>query len=71
MHAAPETMVFRGYTIPSTALVVPNFDSVFTDPEIWPEPEVFRPERFLDEKGNLLRKEEFLAFFVGKCLVYV
>lgn len=65
MHAAPEDTVICGYTIPADAAVVPDFDAIFNDPEIWGDPYVFRPDRFLDEKGNLMRREEFLAFFTG------
>ena len=65
-HATPEDLVFRGYTIPASALVMADFDSVFMDPEIWTDPEVFRPDRFIDEKGNIENREEFLAFFTGK-----
>ena len=66
IRAPVEDLVFRGYTIPASALVVPDFDSVFMDPEIWTDPEVFRPDRFINEQGKLENKEEFLGFFTGE-----
>ena len=68
LHAPLEDLVFKGYTIPATALVAPDMDSVFMDPKIWTDPEVFRPGRFIDDQGKLESKEEFLAFFIGKIL---
>jgi cytochrome P450 len=37
-----------GYRIPKGAVVSPAIGLVQTDPEYYPEPEIFRPERFLD-----------------------
>jgi len=48
-----------------TAMVV-NLWSFHNDPNFWVEPEVFRPERFLDEKGHLLKKDYSLLFRAGQ-----
>lgn len=44
---------------------MPNLDSVLHDEKIWGDPQNFRPERFLDNKGNLLQREEFVPFSLG------
>ena len=36
------------------------------DPEYWPEPETFKPERFLDDSGKVIKEERFVPFGVGK-----
>ena len=37
------------------------------DPEYWGDPEIFRPERFLDpHTGLVIRKERFVPFGFGK-----
>ena len=46
--------------------VVTNLWSFHNDKEFWGDPEVFRPERFLDEDGNLLKKDFSLPFGLGK-----
>ena len=35
------------------------------DPDHWEEPDKFKPERFLDHEGRLVRHERFLPFGVG------
>ena len=43
-----------------------NMWSFHNDPNFWGDPEVFRPERFLDEKGQLLKKDYSLPFGAGQ-----
>lgn len=57
---------FRGYTIPKGTVIIPNLWSVHRDPTVWEEPDDFNPSRFLDDQGNLLRKECFIPFGIGK-----
>ena len=53
-HVGLETETIGGYTIPSGKKVFPLFIAVHHDKKLWGDPEVFRPERFLDKDGNLL-----------------
>jgi cytochrome P450 len=36
------------------------------DKDVWGDPEIFRPERFLDENMNIINSEKILAFGAGK-----
>ena len=36
------------------------------DPEVFPSPKEFNPNRFFDDCGNLKRVEEFAPFSVGR-----
>ncbi|XP_029290208.1 LOW QUALITY PROTEIN: cytochrome P450 2U1 [Cottoperca gobio] len=65
-HMASETTEFRGYTIPKGTVIVPNLWSVHRDPTQWDDPDRFNPARFLDDEGNLLRKECFIPFGIGR-----
>ncbi|XP_030643825.1 cytochrome P450 2U1 [Chanos chanos] len=65
-HMASETTVFRGYTIPKGTVIIPNLWSVHRDPTVWENPDDFNPDRFLDDKGNLLRRECFIPFGIGR-----
>ena len=47
--------VYRGYFIPAGTTVIENIWAVFRDPDIYPDPEAFNPDRFLkDGKINPL-----------------
>lgn len=47
-HAPKEDFNFKGYLFPKGTFMFFALDSVMTDPEIFPEPSKFKPERFLD-----------------------
>jgi len=68
VHRATEDTELNGYFIPKDTAMVLNLWSFHNDPNFWGDPEVFRPERFLDEKGALLKKDYSLPFGAGKRL---
>ncbi|KAL4959677.1 cytochrome P450 [Aspergillus stella-maris] len=47
-YQGEEDVEYNGYRIPSNALVVANQWSLNMDPEIYPEPEKFIPQRWID-----------------------
>ncbi|QRV88345.1 cytochrome P450 family protein [Ceratobasidium sp. AG-Ba] len=49
-HASSQEDVYKGYRIPKGAMVFPNFWAMSRNPEIYPNPEHFNPDRFLDPK---------------------
>ena len=67
-HKTTVDTTLRGYSIPKGTTVLMNLWSLHHDPEIWDEPEVFRPERFLDEEGNFVppKVDRFLPFSAGR-----
>jgi len=52
-HVTTEDIVYKGYFIPKGAMVIGNTWAIFHDPSVYPEPDVFRPERFLNPDGSL------------------
>ncbi|XP_018611667.1 cytochrome P450 2U1 [Scleropages formosus] len=65
-HMASETTEFRGYTIPKGTVIFPHLWAVHRDPTLWEKPDVFNPYRFLDENGEVNRKEFFIPFGTGR-----
>ncbi|PSN36025.1 Cytochrome P450 306a1 [Blattella germanica] len=65
-HGSLEDTVLAGFHIPKGTMVVPLQWAVHMDPEHWPEPECFRPERFLKDDGGFNKPEAFIPFQTGK-----
>ncbi|XP_022095812.1 cytochrome P450 2J6-like [Acanthaster planci] len=65
-HAATSDTQLRGFKIPKGALLVSNLWAVARDPNVWPEPNQFKPERFLNDKGEAVQADELIPFSVGR-----
>lgn len=58
-----------GFDIPKDTFCLASLHALHTDKDIWKDPENFRPERFLDYKGQLSTKKDFsLPFGAGRRL---
>ncbi len=64
-HEVSQDTKLNGYDIPKGSLVFSNIWAVHNDPEVWFEPDQFKPERFLDENGKLRHREELIPFSIG------
>jgi C-22 sterol desaturase len=40
------------YTVPAGSMVIPSFFNSLHDPSVYPEPENFNPDRWLDAEGS-------------------
>jgi 26-hydroxylase len=66
-HSTERSVEFEGYTIPKNAHVIPLLHAVHMNPELWDQPEEFRPERFLNEDRTAVHKSEnFMPFGIGQ-----
>ncbi|XP_078690955.1 cytochrome P450 2U1-like [Branchiostoma floridae x Branchiostoma belcheri] len=65
-HATSADTTLYGYDIPAGSHISPSLWSAMMDPEVTPEPDQFRPERFLDEEGKVVKPEWFLPFSAGR-----
>lgn len=64
-RVAKETVTVKGITIPKNMVVSVPFFALHRDPELWPEPEEFRPERFSKENREKVQPYSFMPFGVG------
>ncbi|XP_072013184.1 cytochrome P450 2J4-like [Amphiura filiformis] len=57
---------FLEYTIPKGCMMQTNLHSATRDASVWEEPDVFKPERFLDDKGQVVKPSQQIVFGAGK-----
>lgn len=71
-HFTTKDTELGGYSIKKDTVVFINLYSMSRDREVWGDPDVFRPDRFLDTSGEINRQllGEFLPFSAGrrKCM---
>jgi len=66
-HATAINTEVGGYHIPKDIKVITNLWSAHMDPEVWTDPDTFRPERFFDENDNIIINQDLMiAFSLGK-----
>ncbi|XP_067243087.1 cytochrome P450 1B1 [Chanodichthys erythropterus] len=67
-HSTTTDTSINGYPIPKNTVIFVNQWSLNHDPTKWDQPEVFNPQRFLDEDGALNKDltTNVLIFSVGK-----
>ncbi|XP_035667220.1 cytochrome P450 2J6-like [Branchiostoma floridae] len=66
IHATSNDANLFGYEIPEGTMIFPLTWSVFYDPVHYPEPEIFKPQRFLGEHGQFVKDQTFIPFSIGR-----
>uniref|UniRef100_A0A1I8BAA3 Cytochrome P450 n=1 Tax=Meloidogyne hapla TaxID=6305 RepID=A0A1I8BAA3_MELHA len=65
-HSVSKEVQLGEWIIPKDTIVMVQLGAVHLDPSLFPQPEVFRPERFLDPEGNYKGSELLKPFGIGK-----
>ncbi|TFK53779.1 cytochrome P450 [Heliocybe sulcata] len=63
---ASEDDVYEGYFIPKGATVVQNTWAIHHDEQLYDEPSMFKPERFLERDGSLSDRYPMTLFGMGR-----
>uniref|UniRef100_A0A670Y556 Cytochrome P450 1A n=1 Tax=Pseudonaja textilis TaxID=8673 RepID=A0A670Y556_PSETE len=71
-HCTTKDTVLNGYYIPQNTCIFINMYQVNHDENLWIDPDIFKPQRFLNENGEFNKSliEKILIFGIGlrKCL---
>ncbi|KAJ9587374.1 hypothetical protein L9F63_019099 [Diploptera punctata] len=65
-HRTTKDTYINGYFIPQDTTLAICLYSLFQDKEHWGDPEVFRPERFLNSEGVYVKDDWMIPFGAGK-----
>ncbi|KAF7365093.1 O-methylsterigmatocystin oxidoreductase [Mycena venus] len=65
-HATSEDDIYEGYFIPKGSMVLSNIWAMVHDESVYPNPDKFDPERFLNADGQLNTDDHILAFGFGR-----
>ncbi|KAF7348388.1 Cytochrome p450 [Mycena sanguinolenta] len=65
-HATSDDDIYEGYFIPKGTMVLPNVWAMVHDESMYPNPDRFDPERFLNADGQLNADDQILGFGFGR-----
>ncbi|KAG1720323.1 cytochrome P450 [Suillus lakei] len=65
-HRATKDVFWRGYCIPEGATVYGCHWAISRDPIVFPDPEIFNPQRWIDSEGRLKDNIKFIAYGFGR-----
>ncbi|EIW86087.1 cytochrome P450 [Coniophora puteana RWD-64-598 SS2] len=64
-HKSTADMVWNGYHIPAGATIIGNHWALSRDPDAFPDPDKFDPQRWINDKGSLKSPSEIRFFTFG------
>nr|XP_034177863.1 probable cytochrome P450 303a1 [Osmia lignaria]XP_034177871.1 probable cytochrome P450 303a1 [Osmia lignaria] len=64
-HRALRDTSISGHRIPKDTMLIVNFERILMG-ESWGDPENFRPERFINESGNIVTPQTYFPFSIGR-----
>jgi cytochrome P450 len=65
-HTVTEDVHIAGYLVPKNTMVVAQTASIHQDGDIFPDPDKFSPERYIDSDGHFVKNDHILPFSLGK-----
>lgn len=70
-HKMTKDVVYQGFLFPKDTTVISYIYRVLRDPNVWGDPENFRPERFLSPDGTkVVKHDALIPFSIGKRQVH-
>ncbi|XP_013420992.1 cytochrome P450 2C15-like [Lingula anatina] len=64
-HATSEATTLAGYTIPKGTIILGDLYRVLHDKNNFEDPYKFKPERWLDDDGKVIKSDKMIPFSIG------
>ena len=64
-HCTTEEVELDGFILPKDTQVWFNLYQMNYNAELWDEPNVFKPERFINEKGDVEKPQQWVPYSIG------
>ncbi|KAG2033763.1 cytochrome P450 [Suillus americanus] len=65
-HQTIKDVIWENYCIPAGTTVYGNIWSICQDPDVFPEPDMFKPQRWIDDQGILRDDIKLFVFGFGR-----
>jgi cytochrome P450 len=65
-HRTTEDVIWENYRIPAGTTVIGSHWAISRDPEVYPEPDAFKPQRWINDQGRLRDDLTFFVFGFGR-----
>ena len=65
-HTVNRDLKYKNYVLPKGSLIMQALFSIMHDPENFPDPEKFDPDRFIDQDGQFVSNPKVIPFSIGK-----
>lgn len=65
-HRTTQVVVFENYRIPAGTTIFGNHWAISRDPDVFPDPNAFKPDRWLDTEGRVRDDLKFFVFGFGR-----
>ncbi|KAG2093153.1 cytochrome P450 [Suillus discolor] len=65
-HRTTQVVAFENYRIPAGTTVSGNHWAISRDPDVFPDPNAFKPDRWLDAEGRMRDDLKFFGFGFGR-----
>ncbi|KAG0699188.1 cytochrome P450 [Suillus ampliporus] len=65
-HRTTKEVIWGNYCIPAGTTVVGNHWSISRDPDVFPDPHAFKPQRWIDDRGLVMDDVKSIVFGFGR-----
>ncbi len=66
IHSTTKPVRLGPYNLPEQTHILPFLTDVMMNPESFPDPDQFIPERFINDEGEFVPHQEVITYGIGK-----